>query len=252
MTVSSPKPTSQVDVLIVGGGPVGLITAYQLAKFGHSSSIRIIEKHAKSAQNAYGRAITLYPRSCELLDALGLADNLTQECFACRETVNYDGAGKETPGRGWSFMEKMGKGEGEWTNWDFALVLRQMYQEEIFREKLGELGIKLEAPVELMGVEIFDGKEIDGHKVEARVKNGVTLKEEVIRCKYLIGADGGRSFVRRAVGIDFEGSTSEDKWVRVDGVVDTNMPKNRGYGAIESPTHGNVLWAALDHGGLSI
>lgn len=45
-----------VDVLIVGGGPVGLITAYQLAKFG-GVSVAIIEKHAKSAQDAYGRSV---------------------------------------------------------------------------------------------------------------------------------------------------------------------------------------------------
>ncbi|KAF4633740.1 hypothetical protein G7Y89_g4390 [Cudoniella acicularis] len=52
--------------------------------------------------------------------------------------------------------------------------------------------------------------------------------------------------------VPFEGTTTEDKWVRIDGIVETNMPKSRGYGAIESPTHGNVLWAALDHGATRI
>lgn len=56
----------QVDVLIVGAGPVGLITAFQLAKFG-GISVAIIEKNPKSIQDAYGRAITLYPRSSEML-----------------------------------------------------------------------------------------------------------------------------------------------------------------------------------------
>ena len=71
-------------------------------------------------------------------------------------------------------------------------------------------------------------------------------------CKYLVGADGGRSFVRRSLDIPFDGSTTEDKWVRIDGMIETNMPKSRVYGAIESPTHGNVLWAALDHGATRI
>jgi phenol 2-monooxygenase (NADPH) len=100
------KQVRHIDVLIVGGGPVGkyfsplnhtiltstlgLITALQLAKFGHSRSIAIIEKHAKSSQDQYARAITLYPRSSEILDQLGLADELAQECFACRDTVSYD------------------------------------------------------------------------------------------------------------------------------------------------------------------
>lgn len=127
----------------------GLIAAFQLAKFGHSRSIAIIEKHPKSSQDQYGRAITLYPRSSEMLDQLGLADELAQECFACRSTVSYDSAGKQVQGRGWYFMENMKD-----TQWDFALVLRQKYQEEIFRKRLRELGVNLEAPVELVQVHV--------------------------------------------------------------------------------------------------
>jgi len=110
---------SEVDVLIVGAGPVGLITAYQLAKFG-GVSVAIIEKHEKNMQDAYGRAITLYPRSSEMLDQLGLADELAQQCFACRETATYNSKGEEVQGRGWNFLESMRD-----TAWDFALVLRQ-------------------------------------------------------------------------------------------------------------------------------
>lgn len=178
-----------------------------------------------------------------MLDQLGLADDLAQECFACRDTVSYDPQGKEVTGRGWYFMENMKD-----TQWDFALVLRQKYQEEIFRRRLRELGGKVEAPAEMLAVEILDGVEPGGYRVEAVIKNGISGVEEKIRCRYMIGADGGRSFVRRTLGIPFDGETTEDKWVRIDGIIETDMPKNRVYGAIESPTHGNVLWAALDRG----
>ena len=77
---------SLVDVLVVGAGPVGLITAYQLARFG-GVSVRIIEKHPKSVQDTYGRAITLFPRTSEMLDQLDLADDSPQEPFASRETA---------------------------------------------------------------------------------------------------------------------------------------------------------------------
>lgn len=227
----------------------GLITAFQLArtlpKPGHR--IRIIEKQPKSSQDQYGRAITLFPRSSEMLDQLGLAESLAQQCFACRQTVNYDKNGNEFPGRGWSFMEDMKD-----TKWDFALVLRQKYQEEIFRQALKKEGVELESQWDLKGVEVLEGVEMGGYKVLAGMEHTETKVKKVVKCRYLIGADGGRSFVRRALNIPFDGSSSEDKWVRVDGVIETDLPKPRTYCAIESPTHGNVLWAALDHGATRI
>lgn len=182
-----------------------------------------------------------------MLDQLDLADDLAQECFACRDTVSYDAMGAEVTGRGWAFMENMKD-----TQWDFALVLRQKYQEEIFRQKLRVLGVSLEAPVELTNVDIDETVPSNDYKVTAKVVDGKTGTTSIVKCKYLIGADGGRSFVRRALEIPFDGNTSEDKWVRIDGVIETDMPKPRTYCAIESPTHGNVLWAALDHGATRI
>jgi phenol 2-monooxygenase len=227
----------------------GLIIAYQLARNLPKAThrVKIIEKYAKSSQDQYGRAITLFPRSSEMLDQLGLAEALAQQCFACRQTVNYDRHGNEVPGRGWSFMEEMKD-----TQWDFALVLRQKYQEEIFRKALRKEGVELESPWELKSIEILDGVTSNGYKIIAGIEQTETGKKKSIKCKYLVGADGGRSFVRRALNIPFDGSSSEDKWVRIDGVVETDLPKPRTYCAIESPTHGNVLWAALDHGATRI
>lgn len=182
-----------------------------------------------------------------MLDQLGLAETLAQQCFACRQTVNYDKYGKEFPGRGWSFMENMKD-----TNWDFALVLRQKYQEEIFRQALKKEGVELEAPWELKSMEILDEVDLGGHKVVAGLSSPETGAKRTLKCRYLVGADGGRSSVRQMMNIPFDGSSSPDKWVRVDGVIETDLPKPRTYCAIESPTHGNVLWAALDHGATRI
>lgn len=138
------------------------------------------------------------------------------------------------------------------TVWDFALVLRQKYQEEILRNRLREESVDLKASVELIRVDVLDSTAEGEYKVSAIIKDGVSGATSGIKCKYLIGADGGRSFVRGALEIPFDGSTTEDKWVRIDGMVETNMPKSRSYGAIESKTHGNVLWAPLDHGATRI
>lgn len=182
-----------------------------------------------------------------MLDQLSLAEDLAQQCFACRETVSYDANGNEVQGRGWHFMENMKD-----THWDFALVLRQKYQEEIFRQALKEVGVELEAPKTLTAIEVDQDVPQNDYRITARINNSITGAEEIIICKYLIGCDGGKSTVRRLMKVPFLGTNTEDRWVRIDGLVETNVPKPRTYCAIESPTHGNVLWAALDRGATRI
>lgn len=82
------------------------------------------------------------------------------------------------------------------------------------------------------------------------VVNGwLRLKSEDFCRKYMIGADGVHSTVRRLSNIGSETDKTTLRWVRIDGIVETNMPDSRaGYATLESPTHGNVLWANIDHG----
>jgi phenol 2-monooxygenase len=183
-----------------------------------------------------------------MLDQLGLADELAQSCFACRASGTYNAKGESIQKGTWKFMEEVKD-----TAWDFAFVLRQKYQEEIFRRALRRHGVKLHAPAELVSIDVDETIPVGSHRVTATVLDGGTKDTFTITCKYLIGCDGGRSTVRRLTSIPFDGDSSEDKWVRVDGVLShTNNPTPRAYCAIESPTHGNVLWAPLDHGATRI
>lgn len=79
--------TAEYDVVIVGGGPVGLLMAYQLKRFGVSACV--LEQHDKNTQDAYGRAIALFPRTTEQLDQLDVIDPMLQLGFACRTSVTY-------------------------------------------------------------------------------------------------------------------------------------------------------------------
>lgn len=138
------------------------------------------------------------------------------------------------------------------TVWDFALVLRQKYQEEVFRQALKEKGVIIEAPLALVDVVVDEGVKQGGFRITTMIQDELDGARYTVKCRYLVGADGGRSFVRRALQIPFEGSSTEDKWIIIDGLIDTNLPKPRAYCSIESPTHGNVLWAPLDRGATRI
>jgi len=89
--IAEKKEMEPVDVLICGGGPVGLLIGYCLARYGLSTYI--VEQHDREKQIMYGRAAMIAPRSLEMLEQLDLVDDLLQTGFVVRGQVQYkDGA----------------------------------------------------------------------------------------------------------------------------------------------------------------
>ena len=220
--------------------------------------------------------MTLWPRSVEILSqlppahhsaspsestsnssrpSLPIAESILQQAYCVRTSAAYDKDGNEVFGRGWSWVE----GLGEDTNFGFATVLRQRYVEGIIGEGI-TIGLKggqrgeWRQPAEFRSLVVNEGVKIgEKGRVTATIWDAKTGKEYSVRCRYVIGCDGSRTAVRGAAGIESDGSRTEDKWVRIDGVLKhTTMPKPRSYGALESPVYGNVLWIPLDHGATRI
>ena len=229
----------QVDVLICGGGPVGLLTAYCLARYGLSTYV--IEQHERLKQTLYGRAAMIAPRSMEMMEQLDLAEELMQMGFVVRGQLTYRD-GQRVEG------DLLGSTDDAETFFDYLLLLRQKYTEDIIGAAYKKCGDRsIHYGTKLQGYRLT--KDASDHRVEATISAGSDSDTKTIRCKYLVGADGGRSTVRSLAEIPFEGDISNRQFIRIDGIVETSMPDARQTNIIiQSRSHGNVLWACLDHG----
>ena len=178
------------DVLICGAGPAGLTLAIELARRG--VSFRLIEKMAAPFPGSRGKGIQ--PRTLEIFEDLGILDRLMAAGgpYPLAREYRRDGTRRER-----AFMEHADPAPHE--PYPMTWLVPQFATESALRERLLELGHRPTFGCALVGFAQ------DGDAVSARLAddNG----EEVVRARYLVGADGGSSFVRRGLEIDFPGKT---------------------------------------------
>ncbi|KAJ7687700.1 FAD binding domain-containing protein [Mycena rosella] len=237
------EPNS-VDVLVVGGGPTSLLLTSLLVRSGHK--ILTVEQYDKFEQGLYGRACMLYAGSLEILDLVGVYERVADIGFIVKNAVTYKD-GVQSSSRGWSFVQSV-LAESD-TMFKYSFSLRQKHLEDALREVIEETDSSaVKAPVKLLNYRTIDSPE---YPIVATVEDQGDIRE--IHCKYLVGADGGRSAVRKLGNFRFPGTASPHHWVRLDAVVKTDMPLSQTHAiSIESKFYGNVLWTPTDNGRVRI
>jgi 2-polyprenyl-6-methoxyphenol hydroxylase-like FAD-dependent oxidoreductase len=187
------------DVLICGAGAAGLTLAVELARRG--TNFRLIEKLADPFRGSRGKGIQ--PRTLEVFEDLGIVYRLVAAGGVYPPLREYrdDGNYEETP-----LFEASAPTPGE--PYQIPLMLPQFLTEAVLRERLSELGHQPAFGCELVGL----GQDAEGVTATIASVRG----EETIGVRYLVGTDGGRSFVRSALNIEFPGKTLSVRAVVAD------------------------------------
>ncbi|MCC5611608.1 bifunctional 3-(3-hydroxy-phenyl)propionate/3-hydroxycinnamic acid hydroxylase [Nostoc sp. CHAB 5834] len=194
------KP-NDFDVLIAGGGPTGITLALFL---GHAGlSVLVVEKAA--AIYPLPRAAHIDHETMRIFQQVGITDQIMA---TCRQTDRYD------------FLNAKGKvllrfdgssaiGAG---GWPAANMIHQPSIEAALRNRLCDLpNVKLRCSTELSGYQD------NGSSVDATIADGDG--EHKVTARFLVGADGARSPVREAAGIEFDDLGFEEPWLVVDAIV---------------------------------
>ena len=178
------------DVLICGAGAAGLTLALELAR--RSVSFRLIDELPEPFRGSRGKGIQ--PRTLEVFEDLGVLDRLMAVGGAYPPLREYrdDGSFQDT-----QVFEVSGPAPSE--PYRAPLLIPQFRTEAVLRERLTELGHTCEFGSKLVGFQQY------AQGVTATVVG--PRGEETVHVRYLVGADGGRSFVRRTLGIGFPGKT---------------------------------------------
>lgn len=189
----------RADVLVVGAGPAGLTAAIELAR--RSIPVRIVDKAAQP--NNQTRALGVQPRTLELLERHGIVEELLRNGLrAARFNVFSEGT------------QILDADFGELDSaYPFLLMIPQNHLELILAAKLATYGVTVEREVTLTAITRAAGA------VTATLERPGGHVEQA-NSRWLIGADGAHSTVRRLLGLDFVGTSFEENFTVADLRVD--------------------------------
>lgn len=209
------------DVLVVGAGPTGLTLACDLARRG--VAVRIIDKAPAPFAGSRGKG--LQPRSQEVFDDLGVIEAIRAGAFEHLPVRMHRGGVVVSDADPYADRHPTPA-----VPYPCRLILPQWRVEAVLRERLAAAGVSVEQGTTL------DGLGQDGDEVHAELAAADGTRSTAT-ARFLVGADGGHSRVRAALGLAMVGETRPVEALILGDVEVSGLPADRWY-----------LWADPDRG----
>jgi phenol 2-monooxygenase len=235
----------EVDVLIVGTGPAGMLTAAQLSRFPGVTT-RIVER--RPGRLVIGQADGIQARSVETFQAFGFSERIIAEAYRITEMAFWkpDPADHSRIARAARTPDDP-TGISEFPH----LIVNQARVLDYFAEYMANAPARMSPDYgyEFRSLEVGDGD----YPVTVRLVHSSGPEEgqaRVVRAKYVVGADGARSKVRESIGCTMAGDQAHHAWGVMDVLAVTDFPDIRTKCAIQSGAGGSILLIPREGGHL--
>lgn len=237
----------EVDVLIVGSGPAGMVAAAQLSQYPGVNT-RLIEK--RDSRLVIGQADGIQARSVETFQAFGFAEEIIREGYHIID-MSFWNPDPENP----EHIIRTGRPKDDETGIsEFPhLIVNQARVLDYFAQFAKQSPGRIEPDYGIEFVDLtIDEDSASKHPVSVTVRytTGERAGEErTIRAGYVVGCDGARSGVRKSIGRTMTGDQANHAWGVMDVLANSDFPDIRNKCAISSK-HGNILHIPREGGHL--
>lgn len=228
----------EVDVLIVGSGPAGMIAAAQLAQFPNVTT-RMIER--RPGRLKIGQADGIQARSVETFQAFGFAERIIAEAYRITEMAFW-APDPNNPAHIARSSVALDDPTGEISEFPH-LIVNQARVLDYFAEfaKNSPARLTPDYGLEFLGLTIREGEEYPITVSLRHLAGDQEGQERTVKAKYVVGCDGAHSRVREAIGRKHVGKVANHAWGVMDVLAVTDFPDIRTKCAIQSSSGGSIL-----------